>query len=216
MSGIQRESDHTTKEAPPLLTRHVQDIVDALRSVESSEADRIRARRDVAIILLGYAGALRRSEIASVDAGHLTDRDDGYALLVPESKTDQPGSGQYVGILRAGSEYCPCRALDRWIATSGIDEGAVFRGVHWSGSIMDRISPQTVHRIVQHGAEAAGLSVSPTGHSLRAGHITQATINDVPDGTIRSQSRHEDPSTFYGYQRVHKALEKSSSGQLGL
>lgn len=222
MRAIQRDSDHSEKEAPPLLTRHVKKMVDHLRQTRNraegnNDGNHLRALRDESVILVGYAGALRRSEIASIHKEHLVDHDGGYALLIPESKTDPKGQGQYVGLTRTGSEHCPCGALDRWLGHAEITQGPVFRGVHWSGSVYDgSITARTVHDIIQETARKADLSVEPTGHSLRAGHITQATINDVPDGVIRAQSRHKDPSTFYGYQRVHKALSVSSSGRLGL
>lgn len=226
MRGAKRESDHQPKEADPLLTRHVKKMVESLRQKrpEKGEArsnrlkgDRLRSLRDEAVLLVGYAGALRRSEIAAMEKEHLIDRETGYALLIPESKTDQEGEGQYVGISRTGSDYCPCEALDRWLAAAGITSGGLFRGVHWKGAVMEgAITSRSVNNIIEDAAEGASLSVDPSGHSLRAGHITQATINGVPDGIIRAQSRHEDPSTFYGYQRVHKALDESSSQHLDL
>jgi len=226
MKGVRRNSEHKVKEAEPLVTRHIKEMVDSLREErpEKSDAttnrlkgDRLRSLRDEAVLLIGYAGALRRSEIAAMEKEHLVERDAGYALLIPESKTDQEGQGHYVGIHRSGEDYCPCEALDRWISAASIDSGALFRGVHWKGAVMEgAITPRTVNNIIENAAEKASLSVKPSGHSLRAGYITQSTINGVPDGVIRAQSRHEDHATFYGYQRVHKALDDAGSRHLDI
>jgi integrase len=209
---------HRPDGAPPLLTEHVRQIVDALRKGSfDGDAARVRALRDVAVILLGFAGALRRSEIAAVETGHLNERPQGLGLEIPRSKTDQTGEGQVVGITATGTPYCPVQAVRDWQDAASITSGALFRGVHRSGTILDRgISDRTVNNIVKGACETAGLSVDASGHSLRVGHITQATINNVPDGVIRAQSRHKDEATFFGYQRVDKALKNSSSSQLGL
>jgi site-specific recombinase XerD len=226
MKGVRRNSEHKAKEAEPLLTRHIKEMVDSLRKERPEKpdvtsnrlkGDRLRSLRDEGVLLIGYAGALRRSEIAAMEKEHLVERDDGYALLIPESKTDQEGEGHYVGIHRSGSPYCPCEALERWMVAADINAGALFRGVHWKGAVMEgAITPRTVNNIIENAAEKASLSVKPSGHSLRAGYITQCTINGVPDGVIRAQSRHEDHATFYGYQRVHKALDESGSKHLDI
>jgi integrase len=221
VKGLARKQSSRKDQARPLLTKHIAEITDALQEETESEADRLRQARDRALILLGYAGALRRSELANVRLGHLHDRDRGFALEIPQSKTDPEGTGQIVGIVRTGSERCPCDAVEEWIFKSGITEGPLFRGVHRSGALLeDAISARTVNNVIKRSAQAAGFSTelqsSISGHSLRAGHITQATINNVPDGVIRAQSRHEDKSTFYGYQRIEKALKRTSSARLGL
>jgi integrase len=226
MRGIRRESDRTPEQAPPLLTEHVKNMVDALPGTGSppsgteEEAAWLRGRRDRALILTGFAGAFRRSELAALRMEHIDSRPGGLLVTVPESKTDQEGEGQIVAIRRIEeSEYCPVSVLREWVSVASIDEGAIFRGVPRSGYISrDAITGRTVGNAVKRAAEAAGLPQAEdyTGHSLRAGHITQASMEGAPDAAIQAQSRHESDRAFREYVRPQKLLENTSSAHLGL
>ncbi|MCS3708216.1 integrase [Salinibacter ruber] len=226
MKGIRRESNRSPEQAPPILTEHVKEMVDSLpgngESPSGTEARAawLRGRRDRALILTGFAGAFRRSELATLRQEHIDSRPDGLLVTVPESKTDQEGKGQLVAIRRIeDSGYCPVKALRRWVAVASIEEGAIFRGVPRSGIISrDAITGRTVGNAVKQAAEAAGLpqADSYTGHSLRAGHITQASMEGAPDAAIQAQSRHESDRAFREYVRPQKLLENTSSAHLGL
>jgi integrase len=185
-----------------------------------AEAAWLRGNRDKALILMGFAGAFRRSELATLRMEHIDSRPDGLLVTVPESKTDQEGEGEIVAIRRIEeSDYCPAKALREWIDAASIGEGAVFRGVPRSGLISsDAITGRTVGNAVKRAAEAAGLpqADSYTGHSLRAGHITQASMEGAPDAAIQAQSRHESDRAFREYVRPQKLLENTSSAHLGL
>jgi len=99
-----------------------------------AEAAWVRGNRDKALLLTGFAGAFRRSELAALRQEHIDSRPDGLLVTVPESKTDQEGEGQLVAIRRIeDSEYCPVSALRKWVDVSSIGEGAIFRGVPRSG-----------------------------------------------------------------------------------
>ena len=226
MRGIRRESDRTPEQAPPLLTEHIKSMVDALPgggsrpSGTEAGAAWLRGKRDRALILTGFAGAFRRSELAALRVGHIDSRPDGLLITVHESKTDQEGEGQLVAIRRIeNSDYCPVSALRRWIDVASVEEGAIFRGVPRSGYISgNTITGRTVGNAVKRAAEAAGLPQAEdyTGHSLRAGHITQASMEGAPDAAIQAQSRHESDRAFREYVRPQKLLEKTSSAHLGL
>ena len=236
MRGIRRESDQTPDQAPPLLTEHVKDMVDALPGngnppdgnppSESApggteaEAAWLRGKRDQALILMGFAGAFRRSELAGLRMEHIDARPDGLLAAVPESKTDQEGEGQLVAIRRIKeSEYCPVKALKQWAPAAQVEEGPIFRGVPRSGIVSrEAITGRTAGNAVKRAAEAAGLPDSDryTGHSLRAGHITQAAMEGAPDAAIQAQSRHESDRAFRDYVRPQKLLENTSSAHLGL
>jgi integrase len=226
MRGIRRESDRTPEQAPPLLTEHIKDMIDALpgngEPPEGTEAEAawLRGKRDRALILMGFAGAFRRSELAALHVEHIDSRPDGLLVIVPESKTDQEGEGQLVAIRRIeDSDYCPVSALRRWIDVAQVEEGAIFRGGPRSGYISrDGITGRTVGNAVKRAAEAAGLPQAEgyTGHSLRAGHVTQASMEGAPDAAIQAQSRHESDRAFREYVRPQKLLENTSSAHLGL
>jgi integrase len=226
MRGIRRESDSSPEQAPPLLTEHIKNTVEALpgneKPPEGTEARAawLRGKCDRALILMGFAGAFRRSELAALRMEHIDSRPDGLLVTVPESKTDQEGEGQLVAIRRIeGSSYCPVKALRKWTAAAQIEEGAIFRGVPRSGYVSrEAITGRTVGNAVKRAAEAAGLPQAEdyTGHSLRAGHITQASMEGAPDAAIQAQSRHESDRAFREYVRPQKLLENTSSAHLGL
>jgi integrase len=232
MRGIRRETGWQLREARPLLTEDIKAMVGALPGDEKAprgteaRASWLRGKRDRALILIGYAGALRRSEIASLHAQHIEDRPEGLLLTVPESKTEQEGEGQLVALRRAGSKYCPAKALWDWLGASGIEEGAVFRGVRRDGRIRtDGLSGRAVNNAVQRAAREAGIRGSGkqggtkttiSGHSLRAGHVTQASMAGAPEAAIRAQSRHESRGAFDKYVRPQRLMENSSSAELGL
>ena len=226
MRGIRRESERSPEQAPPLLTEHIENMVEALpgsgEPLEGTEAEAawLRGKRDRALILMGFAGAFRRSEVAGLRKGHIDSRPDGLLVTVPESKTDQEGEGQLVAIRRIeDSDYCPVKALRKWVSVASIDDGPIFRGVPRSGYISRKaITGRTVGNAVKRAAEAAGLPQAEgyTGHSLRAGHVTQASMEGAPDAAIQAQSRHESDRAFREYVRPQNLLENTSSAHLGL
>ena len=161
--------------------------------------------RDRAILLLGFAGALRRSELVTLDVEDLTPMPDGYALLIRRSKTDGEGGGQRIGIpngRRPGT--CPVRAVRAWLQLADITTGAIFRPVDRHGRIgPDRLSGRAVAEVVKRAARAIGLADSVlAGHSLRAGLATEAVRAGVPERAIMAQTRHRSVLTFRGYVRT--------------
>ena len=118
------------------------------------------------------------------------------------------------------------RALSRWRRAASIEEGALFRGVRRSGDILPgSISYKTLNRLVKRACREAGLE--PEGfssakrrrysaHSLRAGHVTDASSHGAPDNILMMQTRHADPKTLRKYDRPSQQLEESSSAFLGL
>ena len=224
MRGIRRDEDNAPRQAKPLLTADVKAMVDAL-PIGSGAAGtgkgpkRLRALRDRALILIGFAGALRRSELAALRREDVEERADGLLVTIPESKTDQEGKGQQIAIRRVGGDYCPPGALKTWTEAAGIEEGALFRGVRQSGELRpNAVTGKTVGAVVRGAAERCGLADTGriTGHSLRAGHITQASKAGVPNGLIQAHSRHKSDRAFREYVRPEKLMENTPSAELGL
>jgi integrase len=152
--------------------------------------DDLAGFRDRAMILICFAGALRRSELVGLDMEHIQKTESGIRLLIPHSKTDGVGEGAEVGIVNGSSpETCPVRALRAWQREAAIGDGPVFRRVTRHGTVgSKRISPEAVWRVLKVRAEAAGLKgtmlelISP--HGMRAGFVTTAYRNGVPDEEI--------------------------------
>lgn len=219
MRGIRREEDHAPRQAKPLLSEDVKAMVDTLRCDSEARPKQLRALRNRALILMGFAGAFRRSELAALRREDVEERPDGLLVTIPESKTDQEGTGQQVAIRRVGGEYCPAGALKTWMEAAGIDSGPLFRGVRQDGRLRpNAVTGKTVGTVVRDAAERCGLPDTDriTGHSLRAGHITQASKAGVPDGLIQAHSRHKSDRAFREYVRPEKLMENTPSAELGL
>jgi len=218
-----------------------EDIADMVRALpgspqasangENPEGDRsgtpgarfLRGVRDRALILVGFAAALRRSELAGICREHVTFNSKGFELLIPESKGDQQGSGDLVGVTRGESvDLCPARALRRWLRAASIEAGPVFRSVPNHGLVApdDRAEPisgQAVADAVKRAAEGAGLDTEKvSGHSLRRGHLTTAARNGAALPDLQKQARHADPRTTAEYIEDANRMETNTSRHLGL
>ena len=189
----------------------------------------LRARRDKAMLLLGFAAALRRSELAAVRAENLSYTPEGLRLLIPKSKSDQEGAGQVVGVAYGDRpETCPVRAVRSYLgAASGAlaDQGRpsplsgpVFRAVDRWGRLARRaITGRTVANVVKQRAEAAGLDPSLyAGHSLRAGFATTAARAGKPDRAIQKQTRHKSAAMLAEYVREGRLFDDNASEGIGL
>jgi hypothetical protein len=112
-----------------------------------------QGKRDRALLLLGFAGALRRSELVALDVAHLRLSDEGFVVTIVRSKTDQEGERQKIAIPRVpDSPYCPVRAVIDWMAMAGIEQDALFRRVTKGNKLTaDRLTDQSVARIGKTG-----------------------------------------------------------------
>lgn len=176
--------------------------------------------RDRAVILLGYASALRPGELSALDTSDIIAKPTGVLIKVRRSKTDQDARGQLVGVARGGNPLTdPIRALDAWRKIHSPGAGTLFTRVAHHGHITgERVGPRGISRLVQARANLAGLDgMSVTGHSLRAGHATTAAINGASIDRIAAQTRHRDLGTLLShYIRPAEALATSTSRDLGL
>src|SRR5262249_39752581 len=149
--------------------------------------------RDRALVLLGFAGAFRRSELVGLDMSDLYFNRDGLTITLRRSKTDQEGVGRKIGIpFGANPESCPVRSVQEWLEYAGLAEGPVFRPIDRHGRLgLGRLSGIDVARVVKKLAGRAGLeSAKFAGHSLRAGHATAAAIAGASERSIMAQTGH--------------------------
>ena len=178
--------------------------------------------RDRALFLVGFAGALRRSELVGLDVAQVTWTDTGMTLLIERSKTDAQGEGAQVAIPRGRSEEtCPVTALHAWLVAAAINAGPLFRKVNRGGKVEPaRLSSDAVRQILLRRAVRAGLTgtlsepVSP--HGMRAGFVTTAYRNGVPDEEIMGHTRHRSLTTMRSYVRRPKLSQSSPAGKVGL
>ena len=198
MHGIRnRQKSRPSPKKAPLIDTDLMLLVDTL------DLTTLAGARDRALLLVGFAAALRRSELVGIDVEHLAFRPEGLALTIPFSKTDQAGDGVEIAVPAiALSRYCPVAAMKVWLAVSGLTEGAVFRRMRRGPSVgQDRLSDSTVAKLIKQCAKDAGHeNVSMfAGHSLRRGFITTAARNRADVFSIAAQSRHRSLDTVREY-----------------
>jgi integrase len=181
--------------------------------------DNTSGTRDRAILLLGFAGALRRSEIVALNVADAVYVPEGLVLTIRRSKTDQERSGERVAIVLGPSpETCPVKALRAWLLKSGISTGPLFRGVDRWGSVGNRaLSDQVVALLVKKYVGPAGLDTTLfSGHSLRAGLATSAAQAGATERTIMRQTRHKSEAMVRRYIREENLFSQNVSGMVGL
>jgi integrase len=166
----------------------------------------MRAARDKALILIGFAGAFRRSELVGLQYEDMSQYDSGVELLLRRSKTDQEGAGRTVFIPYARGNRCPVKVLKNWLALAGIDSGPLFRPINRHDQVVGgkALTPQSVALIVKASVrmmagDQAAKNVS--GHSLRAGYCTQAATVGLLPYQIREQTGHKSDVTLARYIR---------------
>lgn len=150
--------------------------------------------RDKAILLLGFLGAFRRSELAGLDVENLSFFPQGMIVTLFHSKTDQEKAGQSVGIPYIKEEnMCAVRAIKHWMNISKITSGPLFRGMLKNQKVAARrINDKTINLIVKKYVSAIGLPVDLYGaHSLRHGFATYAALNGIEERLIMKQTRHK-------------------------
>jgi integrase len=175
--------------------------------------------RDRALLLLGFAGALRRSELVGLDVADVTEGADGLTVRLRRSKTDQEGAGRTVGIpFGSNPVTCPVRAWRAWLEISGITEGAAFRPVDRYGYIgPTRLSTQAVALVLKRHAVRAGLDPAElAGHSLRAGLATSAAAVGVPERVIALQTGHKGTAMLRRYIREGSLFRENAASAVGL
>ena len=213
MKGLRRAKGKRAKHAKRPVT---QDVLEALlaRVDRTSTA----GMRDAALLLVGFHGALRRSELVGIDRAHLSDTREGVSLLIPRSKTDQEGEGHVVGlpVRNAEPHLCPVRALAAWVQRACITEGPIFRAVTRGGIVARvQLSSRTVARVVKHYAGDAGLPEEPfAGHSLRAGLVTEAYRQGIPEAQIMETTRHKNATMLKRYRREADPVRRGAAGSL--
>lgn len=178
--------------------------------------DGLKDLRDRALLLVGFAGALRRSELVGLDVGDIEQVHQGIVLRLRRSKTDQDGQGRKIGIPFGRGRWCPVAALDGWLTASGITEGPIFRSVDGHGHVQGaRLSPAAVSSVVRERVAAAGFDpVRYSGHSLRAGFATSAAPAGIASWIIRRQTRHASDQMLARYVRAGELFTHNAVGAL--
>jgi integrase len=209
LRGIKRKRRHTPLQAKPLLRDDLLLVLDAM-------GNSLKDFRDRAILLIGFAAALRRSELVALDVADVEHVRRGIVLHVRCSKTDQDGHGHKIAIPYGRTRWCPPACLDSWLSASGISETAIFRPVDRYGRIQNaRLSGEAVSILVRERIAAAGHDpMGYSGHSLRAGLATSAAQAGVPAWRIKAQTRHASEAMLAHYIRQAELFTDNAAGAL--
>jgi integrase len=212
MKGIRRKMGTAPAQKTAALTADIRTMLEAA-------GDGAIGARDTALILLGFAGAFRRSELVGLDVEDCVFGKDGLTVTLRRSKTDQDGAGRKIGIpYGSNPDTCPVRTIQAWIEHAGIGAGPLFRSINRHGQVQPgRLSGIDVARVVKKLAQRAGLdSEKYAGHSLRAGHATAAAIAGASERSIMNQTGHRSVQMVRRYIRDGNLFRENSAGKLGL
>jgi integrase len=186
---------HGTREhgPAPLLIEDLARVVHAL-------GDSPRADRDRLVLVLGFAGAFRESDLVALDIGHLTIHSDRLTVHLPRSKEDPLGRGTETELPRAANpELCAIVALERWLARVGRSPGPLLRRVRGPRIYPGRVSVRLISRVVELATTRAGLPGGYSAHSLRSGFATSAWAHGVSERDIQQRGRWKDRQSLARY-----------------
>ena len=178
-----------------------------------------RALRDRALLLVGFAGALRRSELVALDVADIRFVAEGVVLTLRRRKTDQEGQGTEIALpFGQSARTCPVLTLRAWLEAAGITNGPIFVSITRGGRIRStRLSSEDVARVVKAAVEAAGGNSDDfSGHSLRSGFITSAARAGVAERHIQNQSGHRSLPVLRGYIRRGSLFVDNAAAKVGL
>jgi integrase len=193
-------------------------MTDELRQMVTHMPATPHGLRDRALLLIGFAGGFRRSELARIDLEDVKDTEDGLTILIRRSKTDQEGEGRWIGIAYGSNpETCPVRAYRKWIAAAKITQGPIFRHFHNRTMGNKAITGRVVALTIKKAAERVGIEAqSLAGHSLRSGLATTAARNGASEASIMRQTGHRSVVMVRRYIREGELFHDNASSKLGL
>lgn len=195
LKGIRRSAGVAKKQKAPA-------TADRITAMVSHCPNSLAGLRDRAILLLGFAGAFRRSELAALTVGDIEEMAEGLRVTIRKSKTDQEGQGQVIAI-PTGARLMVVKALQDWLKAAEITEGFLFRPVAKGGTLRSMpLTDRSIADIVKKYAGLSGFNAADfSGHSLRSGFLTSAAENGATVFKMAEVSRHRSIETLRGYVR---------------
>lgn len=209
MRGIKRSRGTAQVEAKPLLR-------DDLFLILERMGDDPKSTRDRALLLIGFAGGFRRSELVGLDVRDIEYARQGLIIYLRRSKTDQTGAGRKIAIPYGRTRWCPVSALDQWLTLFAAENGPLFSGVDRHGNINGvRLSGEAVSLVLKERLAVAGIDPSGySGHSLRSGFATSAAMAGVSTFKIRAQTGHASDAMLSRYIRYGDLFSSNAAGAL--
>lgn len=185
--GLTRLKGTVQKGKTPIYWEEIEEMIHRM------DLSSLQALRDRAVLLLGFMGAFRRSELAGLDVEDIRKYPQGIVVTIRHSKTDQTSAGQQIGIPYLSHSSMDCiHALQEWLTAAGITSGPLFRSFLKNGKVSSRrLSDKSINLIVKKYAASIDLNPEMYGaHSLRHGFATYAALQGVEERLIMKQTRH--------------------------
>jgi site-specific recombinase XerD len=214
--GIKRRKGSIQKGKKPILINDLKNIINAIDKQKNEEIKKIRDR---SIILVGFSGGFRRNEIVSLDLEDLDFVTEGIKITIKRSKTDQFGEGSLKGLpYFDNSQYCPVLSLKKWIETSNINSGPLFRRFSKGSKLTNhRLTDQTVALLIKKYLDLAGInSKNYSGHSLRSGFATTAAESGAEERSIMAMTGHKSTEMVRRYIKEASLFKNNALNKIKL
>ena len=214
LMGIKRVKGTIQKGKKPILINHLKSIINVIN--EQKIAD-IKKLRDKSIILVGFAGGFRRTELISIDYEDLEFVEEGLKILLRKSKTDQVGEGMIKGLPYFTNEnYCPVLNLKKWLEISKIKTGPIFKRFSKGSFLTEkRLTDQSVVLLIKEYLKLAGIeNKNFAGHSLRSGFATVAAESGADERSIMSMTGHKTTQMVRRYIREANIFKNNALNKI--
>ena len=216
LMGIKRKKGSIQTGKKPLLISHLKQIINV---IDEQKIEKIKKLRNKTLILIGFGGGFRRSELISIDYEDIDFVQEGVKITVRRSKTDQFGEGMIKGLPYFTNEkYCPVTNLKNWLTLSKIKSGPIFRRFA-KGSILtsNRLTDQSVVLIIKDCLKSAGIeNQNFSGHSLRSGFATVAAESGADERSIMAMTGHKTTQMVRRYIREANIFRNNALNKIKL
>ena len=214
--GIKRVKGSMQKGKKPILINHLKLIINVINEQKNDE---IKKSRDKSLILIGFGGGFRRTELISIDYQDLEFVPEGLKITLRKSKTDQFGEGMIKGLPYFTNEiYCPIVNLKKWLEISKIKSGPIFRRFSKGSSLTDkRLTDQSVVLLIKKYLNLAGIENNNfAGHSLRSGFATVAAESGADERSIMAMTGHKTTQMVRRYIREANLFKNNALNKIKL
>ncbi len=212
--GIKRRIGSIQTGKKPILINHLKQIINV---IDDQKIEKIKKLRNRTLVLVGFGGGFRRTELISIDYEDLDFVDEGVKITLRRSKTDQFGEGLVKGLpYFTNDQYCPVTSLKNWINLSKIKTGPIFRRFA-KGPIItnNRLTDQSVVLIIKDSLKLAGIeNKNFSGHSLRSGFATVAADSGADERSIMAMTGHKTTEMVRRYIRQANLFKNNALSKI--
>ena len=214
LMGIKRVKGSIQKGKKPILINHLKSIINV---INEKKIDEIKKSRDKTVVLVGFGGGFRRSELVNIDYEDIEFVAEGVKITIKRSKTDQFGEGMVKGLPYFTNEvYCPVINLKKWLELSNIKSGPIFRRFTKGSSLTrDRLTDQSVVLLIKNYLNLAGIeNTNYSGHSLRSGFATVAAESGADERSIMAMTGHKTTQMVRRYIREANIFKNNALNKI--